>query len=829
MAKKKQPQIIHTEPISTSFIQLMEDGFARYSKLVIQARALPDVRDGLKPVQRRIIFAMHQDGNTHQKAYRKSAKTVGNVIGNYHPHGDGSVYEAMVNMSQDWKMGVPLIDMQGNNGSIDGDSAAAMRYTESRLSPLASALIDEIGQDTVDFMLNYSDTAQEPIVLPAKFCNLLVNGSTGIASGYATEIPSFNFNEVMKACVYRLINPECSFEEIYEIVPGPDFATGGIIEGQNDIKEFLRTGKGKFVQRCKVTIEESKKLNQIIISEISYGLKKSDLVKRMNDVRINQNLDDILEIRDESDRTGLKIVIDVKPSANTQNLLNILYKETDLQSNYSGNMYGVKDNRPALMGLVEIIDAYLDFRVDVFTRKTKYQLNKKQERLHILEGLIKAISYLDEVIAIIRQSENKKDSKINLIDRFNFSETQAEAIVTLQLYRLSNTDIVELKEEFALLLNEIEHLEAILSNHTILISEISKEFRMLDQTYVIPRKTKIKDEVKEIVIDKQALITPEEVMVSVSKDGYLKKSSLRSYSSSNQFYSSIKQDDRLIAQAQAYNTSYLLCFTKAGNYFTIQINDIAESKWKDIGQHYSSMIANASNEAIVAAIVVSDFQTDSAITLATSHGKIKQTIIKDFETSRINRLYKAIKLSKGDELIGGYLTLLDDKEIFLLTQNGMITRYQLNQIPIQGLSAAGVKSMNLQQDDVIVDGGVLRNQSQLIILCEDGQAKRIKLDEINQTGRPARGVLVAKKNKSNPNIISQAYVGDINDVLAIYTIENEQTFIKDVKLMTTSQTYSKVFESGAHFVKPLEFSFIETKSVETTISNKQEQVSFDLD
>lgn len=829
MTKKKTESIVEREPISTSLVQLMEDGFARYSKLVIQSRALPDVRDGLKPVQRRILYAMYEDGNTYNKAYRKSAKTVGNVIGNYHPHGDGSVYEAMVNMSQDWKMGVPLIDMQGNNGSIDGDSAAAMRYTESRLSSIAQHLLEEIGQETVDFMWNYSDSQKEPVVLPAEFCNILVNGSMGIAIGYATEIPSFNFNEILKACIFRLNNPTCQIEDIFELVPGPDFATGGIIEGEEEILNFLKTGKGRFVMRCKVKIEFGKKLNQIIVTEVSYGIKKSDLVKRINDIRLNQNIDDILEVRDESDRNGLRIVIDVKAEADAQNILNILYKETDLQSYYNPNMYMIVNNRPQLLGLVDILDAYLDFRKEVYRKKSEYQLAVKQKRIEILEGLIKAISHLDEVIAIIRQSENKKDSKLNLIARFEFTEPQAEAIVTLQLYRLSNTDILELKEEFALLLNEIDYLKLVLSNPHILISEIVKEFKQLDQQYQFPRKTEVIKNVKEIVVDKEALIAEEEVMVSVSSDGYLKKSSLRSYSSSDQVYSSIKAGDRLIGQSNAMNLYYLLCFTQTGQYFIQRIHDLTESRWKDVGQHFSTVINNSKQDKLVAAMMVKSFETDSMVTIFTANGKIKKVSIREFEVSRQNRLYKAINLDKKDVVVGALMTTLLDDEIVLLSRVGNIVRYQLDQVSLQGLNASGVKSMNLIEDDV-VDGCIIRSQSDLVCKSLDGQVKRLKLTEITVSGRPAKGNLIAKKVKSNPNQLDQMVLGDINSILPVYTVDNPTMTFKDITLMNPTQTFSKGLSKDDFFVKELELVPIEiNKEKDNLDAPKFEQVAFDLD
>ena len=444
---------------------IMGDRFGRYSKYIIQERALPDVRDGLKPVQRRILFAMNKDGNTHDKAFRKSAKSVGNVMGNFHPHGDSSIYEALVRMSQDWKLRVPLIEMHGNNGSIDNDPPAAMRYTEARLSEAAEEMLNDIDKETVDMVLNFDDTEYEPTVLPARFPNLLVNGATGISAGYATEIPPHNLGEVIDAVLYTIKHPNPSLEKLMEFVKGPDFPTGGIIQGINGLKQAYRTGKGRVVVRSKTSVEEIRgNKKQIIVSEIPYEVNKALLVKKIDEIRVMKKVDGIAEIRDESDRDGLSIAIELKKDVDARGILNYLFKNTDLQVSYNFNMVAINKLRPERMGLKEIIQAYVDFQKEVITKRTKFNLKKAEDRLHIVAGLIKALSILDQVIKTIRGSKDKKDAKQNLITSFNFSERQAEAIVSLQLYRLTNTDVTELKSEAKALNDSIDEFNNILNN-----------------------------------------------------------------------------------------------------------------------------------------------------------------------------------------------------------------------------------------------------------------------------------------------------------------------------------------------------------------------------
>ena len=542
MVKKKQIED-KTRYIPEHLEDIMGNGFSRYAKYIIQERALPDARDGLKPVQRRILYAMYHDGNTWDHPYRKSAKTVGLVIGNYHPHGDTSVYDALIRMSQDWKVRLPLIDVHGNNGSIDDDPAAAMRYTEARLAKVTEVMEDDLDKDTVEMAPNFDDTENEPTVLPVPFPVMLVNGATGIAAGYATNMPPHNMNETVDATIYRIQNPECSLEDLMEIIPGPDFPTGGIVQGAKGIHDAFETGKGRVVVLAKCEIEQTRTNQQIIITEIPYEVIKGQLVKKMDEIRLSKDIDGVLDVRDESDRNGMRIVVDVKKEADANLILNYFYKNTDLQIYYNYNNVTIIDKRPVQVGLCGLLDAFIAFRKEVVLKRSRYELDKMEKRTHIIEGLMKAVSILDEVIRIIRASKDKADSKKNLMNEFGFDEPQAEAIVSMRLYRLSNTDIQILRNEFAQLVNRIEETKAIIENENVLKSVIIKELRAVKNEYGDARRTKIEKEVQDIVIDKAAMVTSERVVVTCSRDGYVKRVSLRSYNASSDTSTGLKNGD----------------------------------------------------------------------------------------------------------------------------------------------------------------------------------------------------------------------------------------------------------------------------------------------
>lgn len=739
--------------------EIMGERFGRYSKYIIQDRALPDVRDGLKPVQRRILYAMYKEGNVYSKPYRKSAKTVGVVIGNYHPHGDTSVYDAMIRMSQDWKMRVPLIDVQGNNGSIDNDPAAAMRYTEARLSKIAVELLRDLDKNTCNMALNFDDTEYEPTVLPAKYPNLLVNGATGISAGYATDIPPHNFQEVIDATIYRIKKPNCSLEDIMEIIKGPDFPTGAIVEGKEGILEAFKTGKGKVIVRSKTEIHQEKNLQQIIITEIPYEVNKADLVRKMDEIRFNRAIDGIIEVRDESDRNGLRIVVDVKKEAQVQNILNYYFKNTELQKNYNYNMVAICDKRPEQLGLMAILDAYIGHQIEVITRRSLFELDKTNARLHIVDGLIKAISILDEVVKTIRASKDKQDAKNNLIKKYQFTEKQAEAIVMLQLYRLTNTDIISLQNEKTELDAYCQELNLILDDDKVLRKVIINELKEVKGLYPNERLTEIKDEVLEVTIDKAAMIIPEDVYVSITRDGYVKRISQRSYKASEKIAFGKKDDDHLLMMDLVNTLDKLLLFTNKGNYLYVPVSDLEEFKWKDLGKHISYLIKLDSDEKMIGCMVVRDFKEELSIVLASKNGQVKRTSLKEFELQRYSKPVKCFNLKEDDEVINVALTN-DHQAIFLLSDDGYANFYPLSSISRQGIKASGVRGITLKGESQLA--GMIcvdpLSKDTIFLLADKGGYKNLKISEVPVTNRAVKGIQIYKPVKSNPQNFIGAYL-----------------------------------------------------------------------
>lgn len=762
--------------IILSLDNIMSDRFGKYSKYIIQERALPDVRDGLKPVQRRILYSMFKEGNIASKPYRKSAKTVGNVIGNYHPHGDGSVYDAMTRLSQDWKMSAPLVDMQGNNGSIDNDPAAAMRYTEARLSPLAAELLNDIDKDTVLMALNFDDSDFEPTVLPASYPNLLVNGSTGISAGYATDIPPHNLNEVIDATVYRIKHPTCTLTKLMEYIKGPDFPTGGIIEGIEGIQTAYKKGRGKIVCRAKCAIVEQKKMNQIVVSEIPYEVNKAELVRKIDEINYNRDVEGILEVRDESDRTGLRIVIDLSKEIDAQNTLNYLYKNTELQKNYNFNMVAINHKRPELMGLVAILDGYINHQIDVVTNRSLYDLAKAKSRYHIVEGLIKAIDILDEVVGCIRHSKNKSGAKENLHVRFDFTLEQAEAIVMLQLYRLTNTDIETLVNEKNKLDTNIKELTDILDNDSVLREVIITKLREIKKIHGFQRRSEIQDEILEIKIDKKAMILEEETYVSVTRDGYVKKISPRSYSASNTPFG-IKDGDYLVKMAKTTTLQTLLLFTNKGNYLFVPIHQLEEFKWKDVGKHISYLIKLDSSEQIVDVIIVDDFTKPLYIMIASKSGMIKKTALIEFEVSRYSRPLKAMKLKKDDQVVAVNLTP-GNLGVIVATKNGYSNVYSEGLISPTGIKTGGIKAIVLKNDELVSCDifNPVMHQS-LILITVDNRIKRIKINDIPITNRAVKGNLLFKNLKTKIFATYKCLVCDLNDQIKITTTKNEYNVV----------------------------------------------------
>ena len=794
--KKKENTAPVKEPslVISPLEEIMGERFGRYSKYIIQERALPDARDGLKTVQRRFLYAMYHDGNTFDHQHRKSAKTVGLVIGNYHPHGDSSVYDAMVRMSQDWKIRMPLIDMHGNNGSIDDDPAAAMRYTEARLAKIAGTLLEDIDKDTVLFAPNFDDTENEPTVLPARFPVLLVNGATGIAAGYATNIPPHNLSEVIDAAIYRMQRPKCSLEELMEILPGPDFPTGGIVMGKKGIVDAFTTGKGRIVIRARTEIVTGKTCNQIIIREIPYEVVKSSMVRKMDDIRLSREIEGIMDIRDETDRTGLRIVIDVKKDADPNVILNYFYKNTDLQIYYSYNMVSIVNKRPVQMGLIGMLDAFIAHREEVVLRRSRYLYNKMEERCHILEGLMKAVSIMDEVIAVIRQSKDKGDAKRNLTESFGFSETQAEAIVTLRLYRLTSTDIVALREEFAQLVNEMEMLKTILESETVLKSVLIKELREIKKEYADPRRSEIQAEVEEIVIDKTAMIPNERVMITASRDGYVKRVSLRSYGASDNAMTGLKEGDVLVGQLEVDTLDTLLLFTSKGNYAHLPVYQIDEAKWKDVGSHLNKYVSIDGDDKIINAIVVKNFSSYAWIVTVSRRGQVKKTPISQWQVQRNNKMMTAMNLKKDDEMMRAFVVYAHE-DLIMISRSGWISRYSSDLVPANGTKSQGVKALNLAKDDTLAAACSYSDERQsLWVLSDKGNMKRIKMSDINVTGRPVKGEIVVKRLKTNPYHIAYCQCVQPYDSLMLMDPQLQILQAKDVPMMSREATFSTPLE-----------------------------------
>lgn len=762
--------------------EVMGDRFGIYSKYIIQERALPDVRDGLKPVQRRILYAMLRDGNTNDKSFRKSAKTVGNVIGNYHPHGDSSVYEAMVRMSQDWKVRMPLIEMHGNNGSLDGDPPAAMRYTEARLSKISAELLRDLDAKTVDYVLNFDDTTEEPTVFPSKFPNLLVNGSTGISAGYATEIPPHCLSEIIDATIMLMENPDATVDDLMTYVKGPDFPTGGILQGLDGIKKAYRTGKGKIVLRARTKIDTLRTgRKQIIIMELPYEVNKAMLVKKMDELRLDHKVEGVTEVRDETDRSGMRVVIELKKDADPNGILNFYFKNTDLQISYNFNMVAIDHKAPRQLGLKEILEAYIKHQKEVITRRSQFELQKSIDRQHIVRGLIKAISILDDVIRVIRSSKDKKNAKQNLSDSYGFTEAQAEAIVNLQLYRLTNTDIVTLQEEEHQLDQIIAKLQDILNSGKKLISVIKKELIEVRKKYTDARRTTIEAEIEEIKIDLEVMVASEEVMVSLTKHGYVKRSSLRSYSASGDDAVAMKDTDHAFFQKQMNTTDTLLVFTDKGRYVYLPVHEILDRRWKELGQHIASLVPIDSDEGIISAVPVKDFDhTNLYMTFFTKLGMVKRTKLSEYKAQRRSKPLTALKLKKDDSCLVAMATN-GSSDLVLATHMGYGLRFAEEEAGEVGMRAAGVKAVQLKDGDTLAGAVAYDNSSKrhLMIVTDRGAVKKMAVDgQIEKSGRPRRGVQIVRELKARPHHIVGFTLVDQNTRITINTDKGKLVIVQ---------------------------------------------------
>lgn len=789
MAKKKIEENIVEKIYDYTLEEIMGDRFGRYAKSIIQDRALPDVRDGLKPVQRRILWSMYESHNTYDKPFRKSAKAVGDIMGHYHPHGDSSIYDALVRLSQRWKMREPLVEIHGNNGSIDGDGPAASRYTEARLSKIANVMLSDINKDAVKMTLNYSDEDLEPTVLPAHFPALLVNGSTGISAGYATNIPPHNLAEVIDATIKRIDSPNCRLDTILEIIKGPDFPTGGVVEGKEGLIQAYTTGKGKVVLKANYEIIEEKGKKQILIKEIPYEVLKEQLKKKIEDIKSDKKIDGIVDVIDESDRTNMaRLVIELKKDADANLIINYLLKNTDLQINYNFNVVAIDNKRPKTLGLLEILDAFILHKEEVVINRSKFDLEHSKKRLHIVEGFIKALDILDEVIKTIRKSKNKADAIENLVKEYDFTTEQATAIVMMQLYKLTNTDVTDLQNEHANLLELIKYLTSVINDESVLKGVMKDELRSIKKEFATPRRTIIKDEITEIKIDELSMIPKEDFIVSVSKSGYIKKLSVKVYNSNNETDYVLKEKDYLIGLYKINNIDTIILITNLGNYCYLPVRDITECKYKDIGKHISSYIPLSEGETIIASFGIKNFDSRT-ITLFSKDGLVKQTELSNLPVTRYSKPMTIFKLKDNDEVVSASI---NDGVVYIVTENGFALKFNKEEIPVVGLKTSGVKGIKLVSDNVVSAFVTNENHEYITIFTDKNTAKRIKLEEIDYSKRSLKGDNILHSPKSKKYKITECYAGSSKTNYGLIREETETIKSSEINIMDKSSTGSTI-------------------------------------
>lgn len=789
MAKKKIEENIVEKIYDYTLEEIMEDRFGRYAKSIIQDRALPDVRDGLKPVQRRMLWSMYESHNTYDKPFRKSAKAVGDIMGHYHPHGDSSIYDALVRLSQRWKMREPLVEIHGNNGSIDGDGPAASRYTEARLSKIANVMLSDINKDAVKMTLNYSDEDLEPTVLPAHFPALLVNGSTGISAGYATNIPPHNLAEVIDATIKRIDSPNCRLDTILEIIKGPDFPTGGVVEGKEGLIQAYTTGKGKVVLKANYEIIEEKGKKQILIKEIPYEVLKEQLKKKIEDIKSDKKIDGIVDVIDESDRTNMaRLVIELKKDADANLIINYLLKNTDLQINYNFNVVAIDNKRPKTLGLLEILDAFILHKEEVVINRSKFDLEHSKKRLHIVEGFIKALDILDEVIKTIRKSKNKADAIENLVKEYDFTTEQATAIVMMQLYKLTNTDVTDLQNEHANLLELIKYLTSVINDESVLKGVMKEELRSIKKEFATPRRTIIKDEITEIKIDELSMIPKEDYIVSVSKSGYIKKLSIKVYNSNNETDYVLKEKDYLIGLYKINNIDTIILITNLGNYCYLPVRDITECKYKDIGKHISSYIPLSEGETIIASFGIKNFDSRT-ITLFSKDGFVKQTELSNLPVTRYSKPMTIFKLKDNDEVVSASI---NDGVVYIVTENGFALKFNKEEIPVVGLKTSGVKGIKLVSDSVVSAFVTNENHEYITIFTDKNTAKRIKLEEIDYSKRSLKGDNILHSPKSKKYKITECYAGSSKTNYGLIREETETIKSSEINIMDKSSTGSTI-------------------------------------
>ena len=789
MAKKKIEENIVEKIYDYTLEEIMGDRFGRYAKSIIQDRALPDVRDGLKPVQRRILWSMYESHNTYDKPFRKSAKAVGDIMGHYHPHGDSSIYDALVRLSQRWKMREPLVEIHGNNGSIDGDGPAASRYTEARLSKIANVMLSDINKDAVKMTLNYSDEDLEPTVLPAHFPALLVNGSTGISAGYATNIPPHNLAEVIDATIKRIDSPNCRLDTILEIIKGPDFPTGGVVEGKEGLIQAYTTGKGKVVLKANYEIIEEKGKKQILIKEIPYEVLKEQLKKKIEDIKSDKKIDGIVDVIDESDRTNMaRLVIELKKDADANLIINYLLKNTDLQINYNFNVVAIDNKRPKTLGLLEILDAFILHKEEVVINRSKFDLEHSKKRLHIVEGFIKALDILDEVIKTIRKSKNKADAIENLVKEYLFTTEQATAIVMMQLYKLTNTDVTDLQNEHANLLELIKYLTSVINDESVLKGVMKDELRSIKKEFATPRRTIIKDEITEIKIDELSMIPKEDFIVSVSKSGYIKKLSVKVYNANNETEYVLKEKDYLIGLYKINNIDTIILITNLGNYCYLPVRDITECKYKDIGKHISSYIPLSEGETIIASFGIKNFDSRT-ITLFSKDGLVKQTELSNLPVTRYSKPMTIFKLKDNDEVVSASI---NDGVVYIVTENGFSLKFNKEEIPVVGLKTSGVKGIKLVSDSVVSAFVTNENHEYITIFTDKNTAKRIKLEEIDYSKRSLKGDNILHSPKSKKYKITECYAGSSKTNYGLIREDTETIKSSEINIMDKSSTGSTI-------------------------------------
>lgn len=836
MAKKKIEVVeeVINENISIEPLEnVMGDRYATYAKYVIQDRAIPDVRDGLKPVQRRIIFSMFKSNNTFNRPTRKCAHTVGAVMGTFHPHGDTSIYEALARMSQDWKVRYPLIDFQGNNGSIDGDQPAAYRYTESRLSELSNELIRDIEKKTVDMQLNFDDTEFEPSVLPSRFPNLLANGTEGIAVALATEIPPHNLKEIIDAVIYRISHKTATIEDLMQFVQGPDFPGGGIIYRSEGLKNIYLTGRGRVEVASKTEIVQQKDLQQIVITEIPYKVVKSQLVYEIDKIIHSKTVSGMIEIRDESDWKGIRIVIDCKKDAKTELLLKYLMNKTALLSSYSANMVAIVNGRPKTLTLIDFIDAYIAHQVEVITRRSRFDLNKYSERLHIVEGLIKASLYINEVVEIIKKSKDKADSKVNLMSHYDFSNEQAEAIVTMPLYKLSHTDELILENEKKQLIKDIEILTGILEDQNKLNRVLIKDLRSISDKYGDERRTQIHEKGEITPIDKRELIAKEEVMVSLTRDGYIKRSSIKSFKGSNGSLPGLKDSDALVAFGLCYTTDYLVCFTNLGNYLTIPVHKLTENKWKDEGTHLNTFVTLNQGEKIIKGMAISDFRNDIYLAFLTKFGQIKRMSVGTLDCSKHSRPIRCMRLLNSDEVVAVEI-LTGNSDLLVLTSNGNATYFNENELTVLSNKAGGVKSISGlgKNSAVCLLSFDEEEKSKFVVVTNKGHQRILDNNRFVRTQRLGKTQMMLPVFKSDiHHIVSAIKVPSKTEVLTLYVHLSDQSFesvqIDDLHLTDINKYAKKNMDmpSKTHilYASNLQLETINKSNVSHPIIEKEEK------